>query len=235
MHSLHDSSSDCLANLVLVAFLECLQPKEKLVSLAQFHTRNFSPHPQLTRDCICLLIKQGRVRAKLNNKRMRGRRQLRELELTTSITSEEVTALITHLSGIRKCMPFDMSEHEPLKCLNEQLQIYECVEYCRHYLAREGVGMRGDFNQLPKLQIMLLELAQQQVFMVLWRAVKTSSKAAHAKNRKSVALSELIDLAYEYFISYRRRGVQINRYEGPSSVINSALRSALLAFNLSRL
>lgn len=129
-------------------------------------------------------------------------------------------------------MPLDGDDHEQLKCLDDQLKVYECVEYCRYYLDREGVGLRDDFKPLAKLQLMLLELAQEQVFMVIWRAVKTTSEAALAKNRKSVSLSDVINLAYKYFISYRRRDIQIDHYRAPYSVKNSALRSTLFAFNL---
>jgi len=232
MHSLPDKSSDCLANLVLIAFLECLQPREASVSLAQFHTRNFSPHPQLTRDCICLLIKQGRVSARGLSKKKRGRVLHKGLEITNHLSSAEVTGLTAQLNQYLKCMPFDSDDHEQLKCLNDQLKVYECVEYCRYYLDREGVGMRDDLKPLAKLQLMLLELAQEQVFMVIWRAVKNASEAARAKNRKTVSLNELINLAYKYFISYRRRDIQIDFYRAPYSIISSALRSTLLAFNL---
>lgn len=232
MYSSYDRSLGCLADLVLIAFLECLQPREASVSLTRLHTRNFSPHPQLTRDCICFLIKQGRVGATFVGKGKRAKARLRGLEITINVSSAGVTALITHLNLYLKYVPLDSDNHEQLKCLDDQLKAYECVEYCRYYLDREGVGLKDDFKQLPKLQLMLLELSQEQVFMVIWRAVKTASEAAHFKNRKSVSLSELINLAYKYFISYRRRDIQIDFYRAPYSVMGSALRSTLLAFKL---
>lgn len=176
-----------------------------------------------------MLIKQGRVGARLVGKKRRGRAQLQGLEIAINISNSEVTTLVTHLNQSLKCMFFDSDKHKQLKCLDHQLKIYECVEYCRYYLEREGLTLRDDFKHQPKLQLMLLELNQEQVFMVIWRAVKTASESAQAKNRKSVSLYDLIDLAYKYFIGYRRRDIEIDFYRAPYSVISSALRSTLLA------
>ena len=218
--------------MVLIAFLECLQPREASVSLTRFHTRNFSPHPQLTRDCICFLIKQGRVGATFVGQGKRAKARLRGLEITIKVSGAEAPKLIVHLSQSLKCTFFDSENSETLKFLDDQLKIYECIEYCRYYLDREGLNLRDDFKQLHKLQLMILELAQEQVFMVIWRAVKSASESAIKKNKKSVSLNELIDLAYKYFISYRKRDLQIDFYRAPQSISNSVLRSTLLGFKL---
>ncbi|RYY04031.1 MAG: hypothetical protein EOO53_03820 [Gammaproteobacteria bacterium] len=143
-----------------------------------------------------------------------------------------MTKLIAHLSQYLKCTPLDSGDCQRIKLLDDQLKIYECVEYCRYYLDREGLDLKDDFKQLHKLQLMILELAQEQVFMVIWRAVKTASERAIVKNRKSVSLSELMELAYKYFISYRKRDVQIDFYRAPYAVVSSTLRSTLLTFKL---
>lgn len=232
MYSHYDRSLSCLADLILIAFLECLQPREASVSLVQLHTRNFSPHPQLTRDCICFLIKQGRVGVTFVGKRRRAKARLRGLEITIKISSGEVPKVIVHLIQSLKCTFFDSENGETLKFLDDQLKIYECIEYCRYYLDREGLNLKDDFKQLHKLQLMILELAQEQVFMVSWRALKTASESAIKNNKKSVSLNELIDLAYKYFISYRKRDLQIDFYRAPQSISNSSLRSTLLGFKL---
>ncbi len=77
---------------------------------------------------------------------------------------------------------------------------------------------------------MVMELAHGQVFTLLWRAVKTASISASQKKKKFVSLNDLCDLAYKYFLEYRKRDMQIDFYRMPYSVGNSVLRGLITKY-----
>ena len=172
---------DCVADLVLIAFMECLAPGEASLTLAQLHTRNFTPHQQATRDCVCFLLKQGRVVVSPIVQKRRGRALVRDTNILINIASVDIPKLIINLSYHMRGKIADTCSEPYIFNLDEQLKVYECIEYCRFYLDREGLGLRGDAILPYKLQLMVMELAHEQVFMLLWRAVKTASMSAHEK------------------------------------------------------
>lgn len=230
MNNEEDNPSHYIADLVLVAFLECLANKETHVPLVQFHARNYSPHPQLTRDCVCFLIKQGRVSVSFIGKSRKGKRLSRGLDINTNISSNNLASTIIDLSkNLKKHLPY-YKDSELLKELDDQLKIFECVEYCRYYVEKEELKLKDEFDCLHKLELMILELAQPQVYMLLWRAVKNASEIRTPKSRRAISLNDVINLAYKYFISYRKRDIQIDFYKAPYSVENSALRNTLHRF-----
>jgi hypothetical protein len=221
---------DCLADLVLIAFMECLAPGEVSLTLAQLHTRNFTPHQQATRDCICFLFRQGRVATSPIAQKTRGRVLVRDTNILITITPSDIPKLIINLSYSMRGKIADTCS-EPFICiLDEQLKVYECIEYCRFYLDREGLGLRDDAAPSYKLHLMVMELAHEQVFMILWRAVKTASFSSSQNKKKFVALSDLCDLAYRYFLEYRKRDAQIDFYRIPYSVGNSVLRGIITKY-----
>ena len=156
--------------------------------------------------------------------------QARDTNILAKISPADISKLIINLSYGMRSKIADANCEPLLATMNEQLKVYECIEYCQFYLDREGLGLRGDSTQSYKLHLMVLELAQEQVLMVLWRAVKTASISAHQKKRKAVTLNELCDLAYKYFLSYRKRDIEIDFYRMPYSVGNSTLRSVVTKY-----
>lgn len=155
---------------------------------------------------------------------------MRDTNISLNITHLDIAKLIINLSYCIKGKITYTNSAPFIFILDEQLKFYECIEYCRFYLDREGLGLKEDFTQPYKLHLMVMELAHEQVFMILWRAVKTASISAHQKKRKSVALNELCDLAYKYLLSYRRRDIEIDLYRMPYSVGNSALRNVVTKY-----
>lgn len=221
---------NCLADLMLIAFMECLAPSETSISLAQLHTRNFAPHQQATRDCICFLFKQGKVVISPIIKKRKGRVHIRDTNILLNVVQADIPKLIINLSYCMRGKIADACCEPFIFVLNEQLKVYECIEYCRFYLDREGLELRGDFTLPYKLHLMVMELAHEQVFMVLWRAVKTNSFSAHQKKKQFVTLNDLCDLAYKYLLSYRKRDIEIDFYRMPYSVGNSSLRGVVTKY-----
>lgn len=221
---------DCLADLLLIAFMECLAPGEASLTLAQLHTRNLTPHQQATRDCICFLFKRGRLVVSPVTQKRRGRVLVRDTNILINITAVDIPKLIINLSYSMRGKIADTCSEPFIFILDERLKVYECIEYCRFYLDREGLGLRGDATTPYKLQLMVLELAHEQVFMLLWRSVKTASISAHEKKRKSVTLNEICESAYKYFLSYRKRDIEIDFYRMPYSVGNSTLRNVVTKY-----
>lgn len=230
MHEANSIQLDCLADLLLIAFMECLAPGETSLTLAQLHTRSFTPHQQATRDCICFLFKRGRVVISPVIQKRRGRVLVRDTNIRINITAADIPKLIINLSYSMRGKIADTCSEPFIFNLDEQLKVYECIEYCRFYLDREGLGLREDSTPPYKLHLMVMELAHEQVFMLLWRAVKTTSLAANQKNRKSVTLSDVCESAYKYFLSYRKRDVEIDFYRMPYSVGNSVLRGVVAKY-----
>lgn len=230
MFEANSDQLDCLADVVLIAFMECLIPGEASLTLAQLHTRNFTPHEHTTRDCICFLYKQGRVVISRIAQKRRGRLLVRDTNILINIATTDVPKLIINLSYSMKGKIADTCSEPFIFNLDEQLKIYECIEYCRFYLDREGLGLREDSTPPYKLHLMVMELAQEQVFSILWRAVKTGSKYASQKKKKFVSLSELCDLAYKYFLEYRKMDSQIDFYRTPYCVGNSVLRGVVAKY-----
>ena len=87
MFEANSNQLNCLADLMLIAFLECLAPREASISLAQLHTRNFAPHQQATRDCICYLFKQGRVEISPFFQKWRGKVRVRDMTISLKLDS----------------------------------------------------------------------------------------------------------------------------------------------------
>ncbi len=230
MFEANSNQLNCLADLVLIAFLGCLAPREASISLAQLHTRNFAPHQQATRDCIYYLFKQGRVEISPFVQKRRGRVHARDMNISLKLDPPDIPKLIINLSYSIRDKISDTKCELLFDLLDEQLKVYECIEYCQFYLDREGLGLRSDSVQPYKLHLMVMELAHEQVFMLLWRAVKTASIYALKKKEKSVTLNELCDLAYKYFIDYRKRDIGINCYRAPYSVVSSSLRNILVKY-----
>ena len=218
---------DCIADIVLIAFMECLAPGEVSLTLSQLHTRNFTPHQHTTRDCICFLYKQGRVVISRIAQKRRGRVLVRDTNILINIAPTDVPKLIINLSYSMKGKIADTCSEQFFSILDEQLKVYECIEYCRFYLEREGLVLRENSTPPYKLHLMVMELAQEQVFMILWRAVKTSSIAATQKKKKFVSLSDICDLAYKYFLEYRKRGALIDFYRTPYCIGKSILRGVV--------
>lgn len=224
---------DCLADLIFIALLECLALEEASLSMEQLHTRNFTPHPQATRDCICFLAKQGRVVISPITIKKKGRAiQARDTNITINICSTNVSKLIINLSYEARGKIAESNCQQLVTILDGQLKAYECIEYCKFYLNREGLELKEEFVQPYKLSLMIMELAQEQVFKLLWRAVKTVSVSATEKKRqeKFVSLSKLCDLAYKYFLEYRKRDIPIDFYRTPNSIGNSVLRSVVTKY-----
>ncbi|WP_157152645.1 hypothetical protein [Cellvibrio sp. BR] len=220
---------DCLADLVLIAFMECLAPGEVSLTLAQLHTRNFTNHHQATRDCICFLFKQGRVVISPIIQKRRGR-VVRDTNILIRIATTDIPKSIINLSYSMRGKIADTCSEQFIFILDEQLKVYECIEYCRFYLDREGLGLREDSTPPYKLHLMVMELAHEQVFSILWRAVKTASISASQKKKKFVSLNDLCELAYKYFLESRRRDIQIDFYRMPYSVGNSVLRGLITTY-----
>lgn len=230
MFEANSTQLDCLADLLLIAFMECLAPGETSLTLAQVHTRNFTPHQQATRDCICFLFKRGRVVISPVIRMRRGRVLVRDTNIRINITAADIPKLIINLSYSMRGEIADTCSEPFIFILDEQLKVYECIEYCRFYLDREGLGLREDSTPPYKLHLMVMELAHEQVFSILWRAVKTASKYASQKKKKFASLSDICDLAYKYFLEYRKRDALIDFYRTPYSVGNSVLRGVVAKY-----
>ena len=163
-------------------------------------------------------------------KKRRGRVRIRDTNILINIASTDIPKLIINLSYSMRGKIADTCCEPIIFILDEQLKVYECIEYCCFYLDREGLELRDDSSPPYKLHLMVMELAQEQVFTLLWRAVKTASISASQKKKKFVSLNDLCDLAYKYFLEYRKRDMQIDFYRMPYSVGNSVLRGLITKY-----
>lgn len=231
MYEADSSQLNCLADLVLISFMECLLPGEVSISINQILMRNLTPHEQATRDCICFLYRQGRVKiSPVMTKRVGRVVQVRDTKVELKISAAEVPKLIINLSYGMRGKITDSKSQDCIGILDDQLKVYECIEYSRYYLCREGLDLAEKNTPPYKLILMVMDLPRQQIFMLLWRAVKTANTIAVKKKERYVSLDTLCNLAYKYYLEYRKRESQIEFYHAPSSVDSSTLRGVLTKY-----
>jgi|GEM_PF-4344599 len=222
-----------ITDLIFIAFLERLNCNETTISLEQLHTRGFTPHPQLTRDCVCHLIRNGRVGGTIVERVGRSKRNKRDLKLSISKEMGDIDRFIA-LRYVRLYQSKDDNAvKDQLEELDQVLKQYECIEYCRYYLDKEGLTLKENQCEHHKLSLLTKELEQEQVFMVGWRAVKNAALSASTRKRRSVTLSEICNLSYKYFLDYRKRNIQIDHYRAPYHLLNSSLRNTLVIYTRS--
>jgi hypothetical protein len=102
----------------------------------------------------------------------------------------------------------------------------ECIEYTYNYsLDNRLIVVEPDpFN--PRLQLLLLENEQRQVFMLIWISIKNLSR--ENKTVKTLGFSELMEASYGLYLEYKRNNNEIKHYKRPTSMKTSEVAGILL-------
>jgi hypothetical protein len=67
----------------------------------------------------------------------------------------------------------------------------------------------------PRLQLLLLENEQRQVFMLIWISIKKLSRENNTV--KTLGFSELMETSYDFYLDYKRNNIEIKHYKRPNS------------------
>jgi hypothetical protein len=67
----------------------------------------------------------------------------------------------------------------------------------------------------PRLQLLILENEQSQVFMLIWISIKQLSR--ENKTVKTLGFSELMETSYDLYLDYKRNNIEIKHYKRPKS------------------
>jgi hypothetical protein len=78
----------------------------------------------------------------------------------------------------------------------------------------------------PRLQLLLLENEQRQVFMLIWISIKKLSRENNTV--KTLGFSELMETCYDFYLDYKRNNNEIKHYKRPTPMKTSEVAGILL-------
>lgn len=219
-----------LEMIVLIALAACFKPNERYLLLDQIMVRDFAPNEYYGKKWVAKLIDRKLIDFNLVAP-LSGAQNASPLIKRPAEAGECVDAYILKVSKrINRLLALDFNHFLYLKEFTLDILANECAEYARYYAHRSGLSIIQTSPESTKLKLLLLECDQEQVFMLLWRAVKQAQRNCLSIERH-IHLDELIDTAFSFYIQYRRLGITIECYERPKQMMTSKLSEYASYFN----
>lgn len=219
--------------IMLVALATCYKPDEEFLTDDQLISRRFAPIEAYGKSCISKMIDCGTIEFKLVEPIFPDSRCDHMLFIKRpGLAGEDIEDFIYRKSQhIRGLLTQSLDCQLHLKAFANELISCECIEYCEFYAKRADLIIVNSTHNNAKLRLLILECSTDKINMLLWRAIKTSSKKIISAN-KMVEFSTIVDTAFDSFINYRKSNIEIEGYDRPNSLKTSVLSGMVELFRV---
>jgi len=224
-------------NLMIMqaAFAMCFKPHEEYLSEGQVVGRGLSPLESYSKSCIAKLIDNGSVEFKL-------------IEPTFPLDGADNTLCIKRPVSESQLHDFICKRSEQIKVFLSQSADYrfylhaliqdivtcECIEYAEYYAARNNLKIRDPISSNARLRLLVMENPAEKVNALMWMAIKHLSKELSSE-QKLVDLDEIVTLAFETYVRYKKLNINMEGYKSPSQIKPSILSGMLELYRSSTL
>jgi len=207
--------------VLLISLALCFKDAERALPVEQIVSRAFTPNDRYSKMWIHELLLAAKINcraippvsASMNESPLQlisvSRPGPVSLPLHQFI-AERVRYLKHEMGSNHDCSGY-------LEGLNLDLMACECIQYVSYFALRENLKVVNcSPNELP-LHLLLQENRRDQVFMLLWRAIKKYAEI-NSGAKMEVSFSDLVQLAFEYNSIYQEKGSTIDSYAWPKQL-----------------
>jgi predicted SAM-dependent methyltransferase len=212
-------------NALLTSLALCFKDAERSLSVEQIASREFTPYERYSKMWINELLLAGAINC----------RAVASVSVVADATSQQCifvsrpgsASLPLHqfiaenVRDLKQQMKSDNDCSNYLERLNLDLMACECIQYVNYFALRDDLIVINSSPNELHLHLLLQENMRDQVFMLLWRAIKKHVEILGSK--KEVLFSDLVQKAFEYNSIYHEKGLTIDSYPWPKQLGTSKL------------
>lgn len=214
--------------VLLAALALCFNEYECLLSVEQILTRDFTPDASYSKLCINQLLLEGAIQCAAGVSVSVGgkARQLINVRRPERMGGP-LHKFITHvLNNLKVALEEHASCIQYLESLRHEVESCECIQYAKFFASRDNLRIVDASPDVTKFHLLLMENSHDQIFMLLWRSIKTHSEG-HTNKTGDISFSKLIGTAFEFYLNYKAKGITIDSYEWPKRIPISKLASVI--------
>lgn len=222
------SENEFIDAVLLTAFILSFGENEKVLSLDEVIARKFAPSTSLTRAFICRLIKVDSISAFLLPRFCfdYGKKSRKRIILMNSPDRKE-NLLLELIFKIKLYVKSIESDCVSINRFYMDVFAGECIEYTNFYAERNNLHLLHASHHNFHLKFLLINNSREQVFMLLWRAIKFFTK-----NRSlaidGILFSDIAEKAYDFYNWYKNQDMKIDSYSWPVSLKRSKISNLLI-------
>lgn len=228
----HDLEEAVLLGALLLTF----RPSEGALTRDRIFARNVTPSPHCTEAVLNTLATRGMIEVKDSSIAAKAivhpSSNKNEIRIKGKSPSTYNRLLNDQLSTLAQ-KAFNPKDKVVIQRWVAQLLVAECMEYADFYAARNGLKFLCSDEYPARLEILLERRALGQVFMMIWRAVKTLSSSPLAEN--GIAFEIMVDKIIEYDFWYQQKSIRPDTYKRVSwhcqSLLSTLMMNKLLAIS----
>jgi hypothetical protein len=230
LHFVHITQKEFNQEVLLTSLALCFKQSEQALSVEQIVVRGLTPDTHYSRSWINELMVADSIRWKsFNSSSIESDAKVkRDIVLERPgqqhIPLEQFVA--NRVLGLRLQLENDCDCGDYLQVLNLEVMGGECIQYANFYAARDNLIIIDSSPNDLNLRLLLQENMRDQVFMLLWRAIKNQPEIS-SNGTREVSFADLAQRAFEYYLSYKERGSTIEAYPWPKSLPMSKLASVV--------
>lgn len=216
--------------VLLTSLALCFKQSDRGLSIEQIVLRGFTPDRHYSRAWINELTAEEAIRWKsFNSVSVRSVSSIGPdivFERPGSKTVSLNQFVQDTLLALRLQLENDDDCENYLQVLNLDVMAGECIQYANFYAGRANLIIIDSSPHDLNLRLLLQENMKEQVFMLLWRAIK-NQKEIRPDDSNEVSFSDLALSAFEYYLNYKERGLTIEQYPWPKSLSISKMASVI--------
>jgi hypothetical protein len=213
------SREEMVVVVLTVALALCFKAGEDYLSEEQVTSRKFTPTEAYSRACLRKLIENKAVEYQW----IASTNPLNEdgglLYLKNPVKEGESHQMF-HFEKFKTLLEFLRLAPENqlyIKSLRIDVMAQECVEYAEFYATKSAINLTQVEADNPKLKLMLMELELENVYALIWRSIKMSTRQGHS-NKTNIRFSEIIDGCFDKYANSRRNVLNLEKYKRPIQI-----------------
>lgn len=221
--------------IMQVALAMCFKPHEEYLSEYQVIVRGLSPLESYSKSCIAKLIDSGSVEFKSIEPTFPLDGTDNILCIKRPVSENQLDDFIYKKSEYIKALLSQSADYGfYLHALIQDILICECIEYAEYYAARNNLKIRDPNSSNARLRLLVMENPAEKVNALMWMAIKHLSKELSGE-QKTVGLDEIVTLAFETYVRYKKLKINMEGYKSPSQIKPSILSGMLELYRSSTL
>lgn len=222
------SENEFIDAVLLTAFILSFGENEKVLSIDEVIARKFAPSTSLTRDFICRLIKVDSISAFLLPRFCfdYGEKSKKRIILINSPDRKE-NLLVELMFKIKLYAKDIESDCVSINRFHMDVFAGECIEYTIFYAERNNLHLLHPSHHNSHLKLLLINNSREQVFMLLWRAIKSFTKNRSLSSDR-ILFSDITEKAYDFYNWYKNQDMKIEAYSWPMPLKRSKISNILI-------
>lgn len=226
---MHDQVTQKDFNMMImqVAIAMCFKPDEEYLSEDQVVYRGFSPLESYSKSCIAMLIDSGAVEFKTIEPTFPFNGADNTLRIKRPASGDQLDSFIWEKSKrITSLLAYSEDCGLYLHALAQDIVVCECIEYAEYYAAKANLKIRDPFSSNARLKLLVMENPTEKINALIWMAIKKISKG-RAGEPQAVDLEQIVKLAFETYVRYKKLDIEMEGYKSPSQIKPSILSGLL--------